>query len=552
MTEVLYQQRHEAIESIVKLLNEMATKADATEDQINNLIDLAVDAKVEKEILVLFLPVFIRVKKEAGDSHQHVEALRQTVVQIEKRMESILQPPAHVGTLVTIQNGTGPERARVRVGAQILELGIDTQLPREQLLPGHEVLVNNDFTAVIGERGICRDGGRLMELSEVIDGQRLIVKNGLEGERMVVYQAATLDRASLAPGDTLRVNDALFAYEKIEFEAREFGAGFEVEKPDTTFDDIGGLSRVKKRIVRQIILPKKKPQAAVKWHQDTPKHVMLHGPSGTGKTLLAKGTANLHKSASHGAAHFFSIAGSEFLSPWLGDAERQIRELYQAAVAAAAEGHLAIIFIDECESIFRSRSGAAHGAAFANTSIVGQWLSLLDGFKEAPQVMVIAATNRVDLIDPAILRRFKGGVIEVPPPNRVDAREILGIHLETPWFADPADRTESIEQALDFVYSNEQVAAIAFRDGGTRQPIFRHTLVHGGLLAEACAQAARCAFERELDMEENAYICADELLGALAEEVAAVLQRLTPNNVREYVKIPRHKEVLDIHLDITG
>ncbi|MCL4347328.1 MAG: AAA family ATPase, partial [Candidatus Thermoplasmatota archaeon] len=221
-----------------------------------------------------------------------------------------------------------------------------------------------------------------------------------------------------------------------------------VEKPNVTWDDIGGLQEVKEELQQAIEWPLKYGAAFEKLDVVPPRGILLHGPPGTGKTLLAKAVA--HESE----ANFINVKGPEFLSKWVGESEKAVRETFRKARQAAP----CVIFIDEIDAVVPMR-GSGMGDAQVTERVVSQLLTELDGLEELHGVSVIAATNRPDIIDPALLRpgRFDR-LIYVPPPDLESRKAIISIHTKKKPLA--ADVTvEKLAERMEN-YTGAEIAAV--------------------------------------------------------------------------------------------
>ncbi len=222
-----------------------------------------------------------------------------------------------------------------------------------------------------------------------------------------------------------------------------------VEVPNVKWTDIGGLAEVKEELQEAIEWPLKYPEIFAHMNTSPPKGVLLHGPPGTGKTLLAKAVAN------ESEANFISIKGPEVLSKWVGESEKAVREVFRKARQAAPT----IIFFDELDSITPVR-GTGFGGSQVTERVISQILTELDGLEELKDVVVIAATNRLDIVDPALLRpgRFDK-LLKVPIPDLEARKEILKIHLEKKPLADDVKIDVLAEKTAG--YSGADLAALA-------------------------------------------------------------------------------------------
>ena len=213
----------------------------------------------------------------------------------------------------------------------------------------------------------------------------------------------------------------------------------QVQVPNTTWDDIGGMSHLKEELCDAIELPLKHKEAFDYVNADTPKGILLYGPPGTGKTLLAKALANMTDS------NFISIKGPELLSKWVGESEKGVREIFRKARQAAP----CIIFLDEIDSLVPKRG--SNSDSHVSENVVSQILTEIDGLEELHNVLIIGATNRLDIVDEALLRpgRFDR-IIAVPNPDAKSRRHIFEIHTRKKPLADDYDIDKLVEITDDF------------------------------------------------------------------------------------------------------
>lgn len=258
------------------------------------------------------------------------------------------------------------------------------------------------------------------DIEEVVDNERVIVRSST-GPKFLVYLSHFIDRSKLAPGvrvamtqSNLTVVDVLPSSKDPLVRAAEV-----IERPNVTYNDIGGLKEAIREIRESIELPMTRPELFERLGIEPPKGVLLIGPPGTGKTLLAKAVAH------HSKATFIHVVGSELVQKYIGEGARLVRELFQLA----REKSPSIVFIDEIDAIGAKRSLDDTSASREVERTLMQLLAEMDGFDPRGDVKIIAATNRPDILDPALLRpgRFDR-IIRIPMPNREARREIFLIH----------------------------------------------------------------------------------------------------------------------------
>ena len=225
-----------------------------------------------------------------------------------------------------------------------------------------------------------------------------------------------------------------------------------IQTPNVTWDDVGGLESLKEELREAIEWPIKHKDAFDYVNVETPKGILLHGPTGTGKTLIAKAIAKMTES------NFISIKGPELLSKWVGESEKGVREIFRKARLAAP----CIIFLDEVDALVPRRGGSSDSHVTEN--VVSQILTEIDGLEELHNVLIIGATNRLDIVDPAILRpgRFDR-IIEVPLPDAKGRSNIFKIHTKKKPLAKDVDLEKIVERTNGF--SGAEIAAIANRAG---------------------------------------------------------------------------------------
>lgn len=271
-------------------------------------------------------------------------------------------------------------------------------------------------------------------ISDVLEDGRVVVKSST-GPKFVVNTSQYINEEDLKPGARVALNQQTLAIVNILPSSKDpMVYGFEVEeKPKVSYEDIGGLDTQIEEIREAVELPLLKPELFTEVGIEPPKGVLLYGPPGTGKTLLAKAVANQTK------ATFIRVVGSEFVQKYIGEGARLVREVFQLA----KEKSPSIIFIDELDAIAARRTNSDTSGDREVQRTMMQLLAELDGFDPRGDVKVIGATNRIDILDPAILRpgRFDR-IIEVPLPTFEGRVQIFKIHTRRMKLADDVDFKE--------------------------------------------------------------------------------------------------------------
>lgn len=271
----------------------------------------------------------------------------------------------------------------------------------------------------------------LATITEILDDHRMTVKSST-GPSFLVNYSKFLDEKLLVPGSRVALNQQTFGIVEILPSEKDANvSGMEIEaKPDITYDKIGGLEEQIVEVKETVELPLKEPELFEKIGIDPPKGVLLYGPPGTGKTLLAKAVANETN------ATFIKIVASEFVKKYIGEGARLVREVFELAKEKAP----AIIFIDELDAVAAQRLKSSTSGDREVQRTLMQLLAELDGFESRGDIGIIGATNRPDILDPALLRpgRFDR-FIEVPLPNEDGRKEILKIHTKGMSLAEEAE-----------------------------------------------------------------------------------------------------------------
>ncbi|BCJ35612.1 proteasome-associated ATPase [Actinocatenispora thailandica] len=371
---------------------------------------------------------------------------REQIVTLKEEIDRLAQPPSGYGVLLgRYDDGT----VDVFTGGRKLRVAVSPAVPLDDLQRGQEVLLN-DALNVVQSLGFERAGDIVM-IKDLLEGpegrsDRALVVSHADEER-VVHLADTLIGAPLRAGDALMIDSrSSYAFERIpRSEVEELVLE---EVPDINYTDIGGLDSQIEQIRDAVELPFLHADLFLEHQLRPPKGVLLYGPPGCGKTLIAKAVANSlakqvqeHREGERARSFFLNIKGPELLNKYVGETERHIRLIFQRAREKAGEGVPVIVFFDEMDSIFRTR-GSGVSSDVENT-IVPQLLSEIDGVEGLENVIVIGASNREDMIDPAILRPGRLDVkIKIERPDAESAKDIFAKYLTAELPLHPDDLAE--------------------------------------------------------------------------------------------------------------
>ena len=370
------------------------------------------------------------------ESREHVAALRDEV-------DKLTQPPSAYGTFLD-RNDDGT--VDVFSGGRKMRVALHPEIDGDGLHRGQEVVLNESLNVVLSRVG---DGtGEVVTVKEVLEcGRRAIIVGRADEERVVELATELIDQP-LNSGDTALMDSrsGLLTERLPRPEVEDLVLE---EVPDVTYEQVGGLDDQIEQITDAVELPFMHQDLFAEYQLPAPKGILLYGPPGCGKTLIAKAVANSLagkvaeiSSNREARSYFFNIKGPELLNKYVGETERQIRLVFQRAREKSAEGWPVIVFFDEMESLFRTRGTGI--SSDMESTVVPQLLAEIDGVEALRNVIVIGASNREDLIDPAILRPGRLDVkIKIQRPDADAAGAIFGRYL-TPDLPIAAEMVEGL------------------------------------------------------------------------------------------------------------
>ncbi len=353
---------------------------------------------------------------------EHIAALREEV-------DKLTQPPSAYGTFL---GANEDDTVDVFSGGRKMRVSVHPEIDVEQLQRGQEVVLNESLNVVLARSG--DSSGEVVTLKEMLEGGRRAIVFGRADEERVVELADSLSGVHLRAGDAVLMESrSQLLVEKLPRPEVEELVLEEV--PDVTYADVGGLDEQIEAITDAVELPYLHRELFGQYRLPAPKGILLYGPPGCGKTLIAKAVANsLAKKVAEVTgnsgvrSYFLNIKGPELLNKYVGETERQIRLVFQRAREKAEEGVPVIVFFDEMDSLFRTRGTGI--SSDMESTIVPQLLAEIDGVETLRDVIVIGASNREDLIDPAILRPGRLDVkIKIERPNQESAAQIFSRYL---------------------------------------------------------------------------------------------------------------------------
>ncbi|GGR21277.1 proteasome ATPase [Streptomyces netropsis] len=455
---------------------------------------------------------------------------RDQIVALKEEVDRLAQPPAGFGVfLQTNEDGT----ADIFTGGRKLRVNVSPSVEVEDLRRGQEVMLNEALNVV--EAMAFERAGDIVTLKEILeDGERALVIGHTDEERVVRLAEPLLD-VTIRPGDALLLESRSgYVYEVIpKSEVEELVLE---EVPDIDYTKIGGLGNQIELIRDAVELPYLYPDLFKEHELRPPKGVLLYGPPGCGKTLIAKAVANsLAKKVAEvtgkpaGKSFFLNIKGPELLNKYVGETERHIRLIFQRAREKASEGTPVIVFFDEMDSLFRTR-GSGVSSDVENT-IVPQLLSEIDGVEGLENVIVIGASNREDMIDPAILRPGRLDVkIKIERPDAEAAKDIFSKYLTETLPVHADDLTEHggsaraavagmIQSVVEQMYaeSEENRFLEVTYANGDKEVLYFKDFNSGAMIQNIVDRAKKMAIKAFLDQNQKG-IRVSHLLAACVDE----------------------------------
>ncbi|MBS1706799.1 MAG: AAA family ATPase [Armatimonadetes bacterium] len=458
----------------------------------------------------------LALNSEVDSLDQKIGKQADLVLEYEDAYTKLTSPANRIGILI---NHLDEGRFLVALGDTEFVTFADPSIEPESLLVGSRVALNDAY-AIVGLVA-TPPTGPLIKVSEVLDDLRLRVNSDAQGQQgRLVLRSEELRDVKIQQGDELRL-DATGRIAVEHFGQREVRDYFVEEVEEIPWDKIGGQEAAIATIRESIEHPMLHPELYRKFDKKPIKGILLYGPPGCGKTLIGKAIAyNLAKEYSERVGHevkeyFMHISGPKVLNMWLGETERMVREIFQVARERAKEGRLVVIFMDEAESILRTRS-SGRWLNISNT-VVPQFCAEMDGLVSLENVVLVITTNRPDYIDPAILRPERiDRKVKISRPDKEATRSILSIYLHQDLPLDPDlvkeyDGEEScarkalIESTLAYLWRESRESeflTISLRNGSF-ETLHYHDLLSGALIKSVVDRAKDMAIRRAIDQMVN-------------------------------------------------
>jgi proteasome-associated ATPase len=450
------------------------------------------------------------------EAREHIAALREEV-------DKLTQPPSAYGTyLTTNDDGT----VDVFSGGRKMRVALHPEIEAHELRRGQEVVLNESLNVVLARSQEV--AGEVVTLKELLDGGARALVIGRADEERVVELSEALEGQVLRSGDTVLM-DARTGMLLERLPRPEVEELILEEVPDISYEDVGGLDEQIEAITDAVELPFVHRDLFVEHKLPAPKGILLYGPPGCGKTLIAKAVANsLAKKVSevtgdkNARSYFLNIKGPELLNKYVGETERQIRLVFQRAREKSEEGMPVIVFFDEMDSLFRTRGTGI--SSDMESTIVPQLLAEIDGVETLKNVIVIGASNREDLIDPAILRPGRLDVkIKIERPDEKAAAQIFARYLTADLPLDAAE-VESlgggdpdkavrvmIERTVEEMYrqvDENRFIEVTYQNGDKEVMYFKD-FASGAMIENIVRRAKKLAIKRQIAAEGRGIRLAD-------------------------------------------
>src|SRR5687768_196125 len=476
---------------------------------------------------------------------------REQITSLKEEVDKLCAPPSTYGVyLAANEDGT----VTILSQGRKVKVNLHPSIKAEVIRPGQELILNEGLNVV-------------ETAGYEIQGEVVILKERLDDERALVTQRADEDRVAMVAeplrAEKLKIGDHLLMDGKSGYLLEKLPKG-EVEDlaleevPDIAYEDIGGLTTQIESIKDAVELPYLYSDYYKEHHLAPPKGVLLYGPPGCGKTMIAKAVANnlaariSEKRGEKVKGYFLSIKGPELLNKYVGETERKIREIFVKAREKAAEDVPVVIFFDEMDALFRTRGSGI--SSDVETTIVPQLLAELDGVEVVKNVIVIGASNRQDLIDPAILRPGRLDVkIKIERPDRDAAGDIFNKYLTANL---PIHESETrpyggdVQAALDAMILTTIEAMYSLSEenrflevtyaNGDKEVLYFKDFSSGAMIESVVRRAKKLALKRYIGKGEKG-INTDDLLTAVREEFKENEDLPNTTNPDDWAKIAGKK-----------
>jgi proteasome-associated ATPase len=476
---------------------------------------------------------------------------REQITSLKEEVDKLCAPPSTYGVYLSVnEDGT----VNILSQGRKVKVNLHPSIKAEDIKPGQELILNEGLNVV--ETAGYEIQGEVVILKEQLDAERAIVTQRADEDRVGII-ADPLRQVKLKIGDHLLI-DAKSGYLLEKLPKSEVEDLSLEEVPDISYDDIGGLGTQLETIKDAVELPYLYAEYYKEHHLAPPKGVLLYGPPGCGKTMIAKAVANnlaariSEKRGEKVKGFFLNIKGPELLNKYVGETERKIREIFIKAREKAAEDVPVVVFFDEMDALFRTRGSGI--SSDVETTIVPQLLAEIDGVEHLKNVIVIGASNRQDLIDPAILRPGRLDVkIKIERPDAASAVDIFNKYMTVQL---PINESELRESSGDAQAAVDRMIAATIEEmyslgeenrflevtyaNGDKEVLYFKDFSSGAMIESVVRRAKKLALKRYIQTSEKG-IKVEDLLNAVREEFKENEDLPNTTNPDDWAKIAGKK-----------
>lgn len=503
----------------------------------------------------------MKLQQSEKQNKRLADSLQEAKTQIETLRTEIAKltaPPSSYALFCSLNDDAS---ANVYVSGRKMRVSVHGSVASTSLRKGQEVILNEALNII--EARAFDPQGQVVKLKDQLDGARALIQLHHDEERIVELGEPLLHE-SLSVGDHL-LYDPRSGYVIEKIPKAEIEELVIEEVPDVQYEDVGGLTQEVEQVTDAVELPFLYPELFKEHRLTPPKGILLYGPPGCGKTMIAKAVANSiskkmrHLSGKEIRSYFLHVKGPELLNKYVGESERYIREVFAKARNKAATGNPVVVFFDEMDALFRTRGSGI--SSDIESTIVPQFLAEIDGVEKLKNVIVIGASNRQDLIDPAVLRTGRLDVkVKIPRPNKQAARDIFAKYLtdDLPFTKEELDRHAQDRQAvvshlvdvtveamyatsednkfLEVTYANGEKELLYFKDFSS-----------GALIEGVVSRAKKTAVKRAIDTGEKG-LKEEDFLCAIRDEFKSHEDLPNTTNPDDWARIAGKKGEKIIHV----
>ena len=503
----------------------------------------------------------MKLQQSEKQNKRLAASLQEAKTQIETLRTEIAKltaPPSSYALFCSLNEDAS---ANVYVSGRKMRVSVHNSVASASLRKGQEVILNEALNII--EARAFDPQGQVVKLKDQLDGTRALIQLHHDEERIVELGEPLLHE-HLSVGDHL-LYDPRSGYVIEKIPKAEIEELVIEEVPDVQYEDVGGLTKEVEQVTDAVELPFLYPELFKEHRLTPPKGILLYGPPGCGKTMIAKAVANSiskkmrHLSGKDVRSYFLHVKGPELLNKYVGESERYIREVFAKARDKAATGNPVVVFFDEMDALFRTRGSGI--SSDIESTIVPQFLAEIDGVEKLKNVIVIGASNRQDLIDPAVLRTGRLDVkVKIPRPNKQGARDIFAKYLtdDLPFAKEELDRhardrqavvSHLLEVTVEAMYAtteDNKFLEVTYANG-EKELLYFKDFSSGALIEGVVSRAKKIAVKRAIGTGEKG-LKEEDLVCAIREEFKAHEDLPNTTNPDDWARIAGKKGEKIVHV----